>query len=231
MRELSKVMLLIRCRRVAGLARHATNPAPGLLRISVVTVPDPAARPGQDSPGDQAGLGALIAAVARGDVAAFDTVFDQVSAPVFGVVLRVMRDPAQSEEVTQEVLLEVWRTAFRFDPAKGSPMAWIMTLAHRRAVDRVRSVQKEADRERRTATATIPYDEVAEAVEISLEHERVRRCLGGLTELQREAVTLAYYGGYTYAQVASLLGVAAGTVKTRMRDALIRLRDCLGVSA
>jgi RNA polymerase sigma-70 factor, ECF subfamily len=195
-----------------------------------VTVPDPATGPGQGRPGEQSGLAALIAAVARGDVAAFDVLYDQISAPVFGVVLRVMRDPAQSEEVTQEVLLEVWRTAFRFEPAKGSAMAWVMTLAHRRAVDRVRSVQKEADRERRTATATIPYDEVAEAVEISLDHERVRRCLGGLTELQREAVTLAYYGGYTYAQVASLLGVAAGTVKTRMRDALIRLRDCLGVA-
>jgi RNA polymerase sigma-70 factor, ECF subfamily len=195
-----------------------------------VTVPHPATGPGQERPAEQSGLAALIAAVARGDVPAFDAVYDQISAPVFGVVLRVMRDPAQSEEVTQEVLLEIWRTAFRFDPAKGSAMAWVMTLAHRRAVDRVRSVQKEADRERRAATATIPYDEVAEAVEISLDQERVRRCLGGLTELQREAVTLAYYGGYTYAQVASLLGVAAGTVKTRMRDALIRLRDCLGVS-
>jgi RNA polymerase sigma-70 factor (ECF subfamily) len=105
-----------------------------------------------------------------------------------------------------------------------------MTLAHRRAVDRVRSVQKEAERERRAAAADIPYDEVAEAVESSLERERVRRCLSSLTELQRESVTLAYYGGYTYGQVASLLGVPTGTIKTRMRDALIRLRDCLGVA-
>jgi RNA polymerase sigma-70 factor (ECF subfamily) len=169
--------------------------------------------------------------VARGEEAAFDAFYDQVSSAVFGVILRVIRDPAQSEEVTQEVLLEVWRTAYRFDPGKGSPLAWVMTLSHRRAVDRVRSAQKEADRERRAATQEVPFDEVAEAVESTLEAERVRRCLGGLTDLQRESVTLAYYRGYTYAQVADLLKVPAGTVKTRMRDALIRLRDCLGVTA
>jgi RNA polymerase sigma-70 factor (ECF subfamily) len=74
-------------------------------------------------------------------------------------------------------------------------------------------------------------DEVAEAVEASLDRERVRRCLGGLTELQRESITLAYYGGYSYRQVAGLLGVALGTVKTRIRDGLIRMRDCLGVNS
>ena len=177
-----------------------------------------------------AGLAAQIKLVARGDVAAFDAVYDQVAASVFGVVRRVVRDPAQSEEVTQDVLLEVWRNAGAFDAGRGSATAWVMTLAHRRAVDRVRSVQKESERERRTAAADIPFDEVAEAVESSFERERVRRCLGSLTELQRESVTLAYYRGYTYGQVASLLGVPAGTIKTRMRDALIRLRDCLGVA-
>jgi RNA polymerase sigma-70 factor (ECF subfamily) len=175
-------------------------------------------------------LAAQLSLVARGDAAAFDALFEQVGPSVFGTVRRVIRDPAQSEEVTQDVLLEVWRTAFKFDPARGSAMAWVMTLAHRRAVDRVRSVQKQAERELRTATAEIPYDDVIEAVESSLDRERVRRCLNSLTELQRESVTLAYYNGYTYGQVASLLGVPAGTVKTRMRDALIRLRDCLGVA-
>jgi len=169
--------------------------------------------------------------VARGDVAAFDAIFEQVGPSVFGVVKRVIRDPAQSEEVTQDVLLDIWQDASKFDAERGSAVAWVMTLAHRRAVDRVRSVQKEADRERRVATAEIPYDEVAEAVESSLERERVWRCLGSLTELQRESVTLAYYGGYTYGQVAGLLGVPTGTIKTRMRDALIRLRDCLGVAS
>lgn len=129
----------------------------------------------------------------------------------------------------QEVLLEVWRTAARFDPAVGSASAWVTTLAHRRAVDRVRSAQKSAEREQRAATASVPYDEVSDAVEARLEHERVRRCLASLTDLQRESVTLAYYRGYSYPEVASLLGVAVGTVKTRMRDGLIRLRDCLGV--
>jgi RNA polymerase sigma-70 factor (ECF subfamily) len=180
--------------------------------------------------GDKADLAAQLGLVARGDAAAFAAVYDQVAAGVFGIVRRVIRDLAQSEEVTQEVMLEVWRNASRFDTGRGSALAWIMTMAHRRAVDRVRSAQREAERERRTAAADIPYDEVAEAVESSLERERVRRCLGSLTELQRQSVTLAYYGGYTYGEVASLLGVPAGTVKTRMRDALIRLRDCLAVA-
>jgi len=179
--------------------------------------------------GPSADLAAQIGLVARGDAAAFEAVYERVGPSVFGIVRRVVRDPAQSEEVTQEVLLDVWRNASKFDASRGSATAWVMTLAHRRAVDRVRSVQKESERERRAAAADIPYDEVTEAVESRLERERVRRCLGSLTELQRESVTLAYYGGYTYGQVAVLLGIPAGTVKTRMRDALIRLRDCLGV--
>jgi len=203
---------------------------PGPVEPSEPTRPMRAMRSAAGQEANGADLAAQIVLVARGDIAAFDAVFDRISAHVFGIVRRVIRDPAQSEEVTQEVLLEVWRNASTFDAGRGSVMAWVSMLSHRRAVDRVRSVQKETERERRIATSEIPFDEVAEAVESGLERERVRRCLGTLTELQRESVTLAYYGGYTYGQVASLLSVPQGTVKTRMRDALIRLRDCLGVA-
>jgi RNA polymerase sigma-70 factor (ECF subfamily) len=172
----------------------------------------------------------LLAQVARGEQRAFDALYDQASGQVLGAVRRVVRDLAQSEEVMQEVLLEVWRSAARFDPQMGSATAWIMMLAHRRAVDRVRSEQKAAERELRAASAEIAYDEVIEAVEARFDRERVRRCLTALTDLQRESVTLAYYQGYTYGEVAELLGLPAGTVKTRMRDGLIKLRDCLGVA-
>jgi RNA polymerase sigma-70 factor, ECF subfamily len=184
-------------------------------------------QPGQA--GGEADLGVLLARVARGDQSAFQGVYDQAAGQILGIVRAIVRDPAQSEEVTQEVLLELWRTASRFDPALGSPVAWVATLAHRRAVDRVRSEQKATQRELRATAAAIAYDEVVETVAARLDRERVRRCLGSLTELQRESVTLAYYDGYTYREVAELLGVAVGTVKTRMRDGLIRLRDCLGV--
>jgi RNA polymerase sigma-70 factor (ECF subfamily) len=188
--------------------------------------------PGEQPPTSSGGdLAALLSRVARGDEAAFAAVYDQAAAAVFGLVRKVLRDPAQSEEVTQDVLLEVWRTASRFDPGQGSAKAWLMTMAHRRAVDRVRSSQASAKREHRVAQAATGYDVVAEEVETRLDAQRVRRCLESLTALQRESVTLAYYGGHTYAEVASLLGVAVGTVKTRMRDGLIRLRDCLGAQS
>src|SRR6266567_246059 len=171
----------------------------------------------------------LLTDVARGDEQAYEAVYDLTSGWVLGAARKVLRDPAMAEEVMQEVMLEVWRRASRFDPALGSGTAWVMTLAHRRAVDRVRSERSHSDRELRAATAVIDYDDVTEAVEASLERERVQRCLASLTALQRESVSLAYYGGYTYAEVAELLGVPAGTVKTRMRDGLVKLRDCLGV--
>jgi RNA polymerase sigma-70 factor (ECF subfamily) len=190
-----------------------------------MTEGQPGTWPGMPPRGD---LAPLLALVARGDQTAFATVYDRAAAQVFGLVRRVLRDPAQSEEVTQEVMLEVWRTASRFDPHRGSAMTWLMTMAHRRAVDRVRSGQAAAERELRATVAVTDYDVVAEEVETRLDAQRVRRCLDSLTELQRESVTLAYYGGYTYREVAGLLGVAVGTVKTRMRDGLIRLRDCLG---
>ena len=188
----------------------------------------PLADPGTGQPRG-AELPVLLGRVAKGDRAAFEELCQHIAGPVFGTVRAVVRDLAQSEEVAQEVLVEVWRHASRFDASRGSALAWVTTIAHRRAVDRVRSEQRSAERERRAAAFTVAYDDVVETAEANLDAERVRRCLRSLTELQREAVTLAYYGGYTYRQVARLLGVAPGTVSTRMRDGLIRLRDCLGV--
>jgi len=175
-------------------------------------------------------LTGLLARVARGDHRAFELLYGELAGPIYGVVRQVLRDPAQSEEIAQEVLLEIWRTATRYDPAKGSPAAWALTIAHRRAVDRVRSETASSRREEKAgADLAGEYDDVAEVVAATLDGQRVRRCLDGLTELQRESIKLAYYGGYSYPQVAQLLGVALGTVKTRIRDGLIRMRDCLEV--
>jgi RNA polymerase sigma-70 factor (ECF subfamily) len=184
--------------------------------------------PGRPEGGGQ-GLAGLLARVARGDHAAFEAVYDQLAGPVYGIVRKVLRDPAQSEEVAQEVMLEIWRTASRFDPSRGGAASWALTIAHRRAVDRVRAETAAAERARMLAPGPVAGDDVSELVETALDRQRVRRCMGALTALQAEAVKLAYYGGYTYPQVAELLGIALGTVKTRIRDGLIRMRDCLEV--
>nr|WP_299034601.1 ECF RNA polymerase sigma factor SigK [uncultured Pseudokineococcus sp.] len=178
-------------------------------------------------------LGALLRRVARGDEQAFEALYDAVVGPVYGVVLRVLRDPAQSEEVTQEVMVEIWKQAPRYDASRGSARGWVLTVAHRRAVDRVRSAQASTDREDRVAARDTAraFDVVSEEVEHRLEAEQVRRSLDVLTDLQRESVELAYYGGYTHRQVSEILGIPLGTVKTRLRDGLIRLRDEMGVVA
>ena len=172
----------------------------------------------------------LMSQVADGDQDAFAALYDAVAPRVYGLIRRVVRDAALAEEVAQEALVEVWRNASRFDRARGSAAGWIFTIAHRRAVDRVRAEQAATERERRTARASVPFDDVVEEVTARLEQHAVRRCLDALTRVQREAILLAYYRGLTYPEVADRLGAPLPTIKTRMRDALIRLRDCLGVS-
>ena len=174
----------------------------------------------------------LLAQVATGDRAAFAELYDGTVNRVFGLVRRLLVDSAQAEEVTQEVYLEIWQTATRYEPTRGSAITWMLTLAHRRAVDRIRSAQSSRNRDTRVGIRDFAaeYDSVAEAAEILIESERVKRALEKLTELQRQVVTLAYFKGYSHSEVATLLRVPVGTVKTRLRDGLIRLRDELGVT-
>jgi RNA polymerase sigma-70 factor (ECF subfamily) len=187
----------------------------------------PAPGPGaQEAPG----LDGLLTGVGGGDHGAFEAVYDRLAGPAYGLICRIVGDTAQAEEVVQEVLLEVWRTAARFDPAKGSAASWVLTIAQRRAIDRVRSAAAAGRRELKTATVAPSQDEVADSVQAALDREQVRRCLEALSEVQRESITLAYYGGNTYRQVSRLLGVALGTVKSRIRDGLLRMRDCLGAA-
>ena len=175
----------------------------------------------------------LLERVSTGDQAAFSELYDEISPRVFGLVKRLLVDHSQSEEVTQEIFLEIWQSASRFDPNKGRASTWILTMAHRRAVDRVRASQSSRDRDIRIGIRDrdSEYDHVSESVEVKVEHERVERAMGRLTELQRQAITLSYYGGYTNGEVSEMLRVPIGTIKTRVRDGMIRLRDELNVTS
>lgn len=177
-------------------------------------------------------LDALLRRVARRDVDAFAELYDHTRSRVFGLVTRVVRDPGYSEETTQEIYLQVWRSADGYDPAAGSPMAWLMTLAHRRAVDRVRTEQAATQRESRYGASTVepPVDHVADSVITEDERRRVTDCLSSLTDAQRECIHLAYYEGLTYRQVSQRLTANLATIKSRMRDAIRGLRNCLGAA-
>lgn len=175
----------------------------------------------------------LLGRVAQGDRQAFAELYDRTAPRVFGLVKRLLRDHAQSEEVTQEIFLEIWQSATRYDSGKGGAMAWMLTMTHRRAVDRVRASQSSRDRDTRIGIRDFApeFDSVAENVEIQIESERVKVAMKRLTELQRQAVSLAYFGGYSHSEVSQMLKVPIGTVKTRLRDGMIRLRDELGVAS
>lgn len=175
----------------------------------------------------------LLAQVAAGNKAAFAKLYDATAPRLFGLARRLLIDAAQAEEVTQEVYLEIWQTATRYETSRGSAMSWMLTLAHRRAVDRIRSSQSSRNRDTRIGIRDLEreYDDVAETVEIRIESERVKRALEKLTELQRQAVVLAYFKGLSHSEVAAMLHVPIGTVKTRLRDGMIRLRDEMGVAS
>lgn len=200
-----------------------TGPHP-VPRDQPEDIPSSGAGPGED-------LVRLLQGSARGDQQAFTRLYDATSARLHGLVLRVLRDPAQAEEVTQEAYVEIWRLSARYDAKAGSPLAWMMTLAHRRAVDRVRSAEASSRREARYEQQNryTDHDQTAETATGNLEAQRVRTAMAGLTEAQRSALELAYFGGYTHTEVAQLLELPLGTAKTRIRDGLIRLRDALGV--
>jgi RNA polymerase sigma-70 factor (ECF subfamily) len=180
--------------------------------------------PPGDGPTD---VDVLVSRVARADASAFEALYDELSSSVFGLARRVVRDPARAEDVTQEVFLEVWRKAARFDSTLGKAKTWVMTIAHRRAVDAVRRNESQKRQDEKTAPEQVSHDEPADSLIAAEERGAVRECLETLTDLQLEAVRLAYFNGYTYSEVATLLDKPLPTIKTRMRDGLIRLRDCL----
>jgi RNA polymerase sigma-70 factor (ECF subfamily) len=173
---------------------------------------------------------ALLPRVATGDVGAFRELYDRTAHLVFGTALRVIGDRGYGEEITQEVYLEVWRKASTFDAARGSAEAWLVTMAHRRSVDRVRSERALGQREDDFGRAGYqpPYDPVAETAERREDADAVTDCLDTLSSAQRDALTLAYYGGRTYREVAEQLETPLPTIKTRIRDGIARLRRCLG---
>ena len=196
-------------------------------------VPDGAPPAGAPSGGDAARLAGLLGKAALGDQAAFAEFYDLTSARAYGLALRVVRNPAHAEEVTQEAFLDAWKSSARFDPARGSAAGWLLTIVHRKAVDRVRSVEASTTRDEtwQRESRPIDHDQTSEAAQSSLEAARVRGAVATLTDVQREAVELTYFGGYTHTEVATMLDVPLGTAKTRIRDGLIRLRDLMGVGS
>lgn len=189
-------------------------------------------RPDDSGPGKGLLAEELMFRIAGGDENAFEALYDMIAPRVFGLVRRIVKDAAQSEEVTQEVFVEVWQLAARFDPARGSAITWLLTLAHRRSVDRVRASQASKDRDLREGIKEFQasYDDVEDTAVLHDETNRVLAALERLSETQKEAIRLAYFGGYTHHEVAELLKIPVGTAKTRIRDGMNKLRDLMGVA-
>lgn len=218
-----------RRRRERPWKRMTELPSPDAFRAgSPPGVPEPVAATGRE---DQAAeLARLLRRSGEGDEASFAALYDATSAKVYGLTVRVTRSPEIAAEVVQEVYLMAWQQSARFDASRGSVLAWLCTIAHRRAVDRIRQVAREREREQtyedqRTDT---PVDQTWQEVEQSMDTHEVRDGLDTLSPLQREAVSLAYYQGRTYRQVAQYLDIPLGTAKARIRDGLKSLRSALG---
>ncbi len=172
-------------------------------------------------------LEVLLSLVAAGDRAAFERLYDDVADVVFGLARKVVIDRELAREIAQEVLVEVWRKANTYDSSRGSGMTWIAVMTRRRAIDVVRSV--EASRRRETAVPDSPPspDPVGDRVVDREEHSQVRTALDELSTLQRQAIDLAFFGGQTHSQIAETLQLPLGTVKTRIRDGLLRLSQTM----
>lgn len=168
----------------------------------------------------------LLRAVAGGDRLAFSQLYDRMQRRVLGLCMRILRDLGQAEEVTQEVFLEVWQLAPRFDDDKGSAVGWILRKAHSRSIDRVRSSQTRRARDQRIGLRDLvePHHDMLELVALRINSEKVGKALGSLPDAQREAVALAHLGGYSHSEVSRILQVPIGTVKTRIRAGIDRLR-------
>jgi RNA polymerase sigma-70 factor, ECF subfamily len=178
---------------------------------------------------EAAQLRELLEGIATGNESAFTEFYDATSSRVYGAVLHILRSPGVAAEVTQQVYLAIWRQPCRYDPAKGSVLAWMMAMAHRYAIDRARTLSKEPSDGRYTANGDRLFDRLSNEIETRFDADQAREALRSLPEVQRQAVRLVYFNGYSQTEVARLLGLPLGTVKSRIRDGLIGLRNALGV--
>ena len=203
------------------------------LTVAPFSAIGPAGRRGGERDGPMTGgdLGGLLERVADGDRDAFEQFYDATADLVFGIARRVVIDRDLAAEVAQEVFLEVWRKAGGYERTRGSAKTWVAVMAKRRAIDVVRSTQAARDRDQIHPGGVVdPGDPVGDAVADHEDRSRVSTALAALTELQREALDMAFFRGLTHREVAKELDVPLGTVKTRIRDGLSRLSAAMGES-